>query len=137
MLSSRELLERLSRKKISNARVARVLGVDDSAVTRMHKGGRRITLDEAKKICDAFALDEEEEAERRELSDPVARLLVMHAAEMLSVALAEDDPRVAELAADYRIFSRLAVDPVARASAEIVDGFFRARRLERGAPGSG
>jgi transcriptional regulator with XRE-family HTH domain len=130
MLSSGELVERLKKRGIKQAAVARVLGINASAVTLLFRGDRRLLLDEAKKIVDAFGLDEQS-AGPATISEPVARLQVLHVARALGVTLPPDDPVVAELASDFRAFSEFVSDPKARESVDQVQTFFRTVGLLR------
>jgi antitoxin component HigA of HigAB toxin-antitoxin module len=127
MLSTSELLSLLSDRGIKKAAIARVLGIDPAGVTRLYSGERGLYLDEARKLVDAFKLPVD--SAPPPLTIPIARLLVLHGAEALGAELSPDDPRVQELAQDFRAFSMFATDPRVRESTSAVEGFFQGLRL--------
>lgn len=126
MLSSVELLNRLRERKVKHADIARALNLKPSAVTRMFAGGRRISLDEGKKLVDTFKL---EEPVWDAISEPVAMTLARHAAR--SLAVPENGPGVADLAYDLRAWSAFAAAPDRRDSVDQVEGFLTAMTLRR------
>lgn len=128
MLSEREILEALESKGVPKNEIARTLGIDESGVTRLYSSGRRLKLDEARALVEKFDLPG---AKVTPLSLPVSRLLILHAAESLGVAVKPDDPRVSEIALDFRAFSRFATDPRVRESEDAAAGFFQGLRLAR------
>jgi antitoxin component HigA of HigAB toxin-antitoxin module len=127
MLSTDELLRLLAERGVRKAAIARVLGIDPAGVTRLYSGDRGLYLDEARKLVDAFKLPVD--SATPPLTTPIARLLVLHGAETLGVAISPDDPRVQELALDFRAFSMFATDPRVRESTSAVEGFFQGLRL--------
>jgi len=128
MLSSEELLALMERRKIRRADIARALNVDPARVTEMYKGERRIRLDEAARLVEAFGLDATETT-LSPLSVPIARLLVLYASRRIGRPLAPDDPLVEDLALDFQAFSEFALDSEVRDSAEAIQGFFQALEL--------
>lgn len=126
MLGANELLGILEAKGVKRADIARVLDLPSPRITEMYKGERRLQLDEAKKLVERFEI---EEAALSPLSVPIARLLVLYAAESLGVDVSPDDERVEGLAQEFRAFSEFAADPQARESQEQVQAFFRGLRL--------
>lgn len=130
MLGTTELLQILKERGVSQAKIAKALGVAPPRISEMYKGDRRLLLDEAKKLVEAFGIDDR--GDISPVSEPVARLLALHAARKLSVRLAPDDPLVADLARDLRVFSEFAADPQVRGNEDAVAGFFRALELQAG-----
>lgn len=128
MLAASELLALLEARGITRADIGRVLKLPSSRISEMYNGRRRLQLDEAKKLVEAFRVDESAEP----LSVPIARLLVLYAAEALEAPLSPDDRRVEELARDFRAFSEFATDPRVRSSQEAVAAFFQGLRLAPG-----
>lgn len=126
MLSSADLLRMLEERKIKRSAIAAVMGIDPAGVTRLYDGDRKLTLDEAKRLVEAFNLNG---VASNPLSVPIARLLVLYAADALQARLEPEDPRVEELARDLRAFSMFAADPQVRESTEAVQGFFQGLRL--------
>jgi predicted XRE-type DNA-binding protein len=133
VLNSSQLLARLSEAEIKNVDIARALGIPESRVSEMRAGKRRIKLDEAVKLVDAFDLDPEADASQiTPLTMPIARLLVLHVAQSLRADLPEET--VADLAADLRAFALFASDPQVRDSLQAADGFLQALRIRRKVP---
>lgn len=132
VLNSTQLLARLTDAEIKNVEIARVLGIPESRVSEMRAGKRRIKLDEAVKLVEAFELEADQPATITPLTTPIARLLVLHVAQSLSVELQEDV--LADLAADIRAFAIFAADPQVRDSLQAADGFLRALRVRRKVP---
>lgn len=130
VLTTVELLARLTDKGVKNAEIARALGVTPSRVTEMFKGDRAIKLDEAVKLVEAFGLESPPSQKAPALPVPVARLIVLYIAAELGVT----DPnrhQVQALAEDVRAFAEFVNDPVARGSIEAAEVFFQAMRLRR------
>ena len=134
VLNSTQLLARLSDREIKNVEIARVLGIPESRVSEMRAGNRRIKLDEAVKLVQAFKLegDGSAAAEITPLTTPVARLLVLHVATSVQAELT--DEQVSELATDLRAFATFVADPQVRDSVQAADGFFQALRMRRKVP---
>lgn len=133
VLDSNQLLARLSDAGIKNVEIARVLKIPESRVSEMRAGNRRIKLDEAVKLVDAFKLEGETGASPiTPLTIPIARLLVLHVAGTLGVDLADD--QLADLAADLRAFATFVADPQVRDSVQAADGFLQALRIRRKVP---
>lgn len=110
MISSRQLLDRLTEMGAKRALIASVLGVDPSAVTLMFAGKRRIRLDEARLLVDHFQLADDQAAE---LDLATIGLLVQHVADAVGVPLADGDPLVGTLSAELQSFIRFG-SPAAR-----------------------
>lgn len=128
MLAADELLKLLEDRGVSRADIGRALKLPSSRISEMYKGRRRLHLDEAKKLVETFRIEESAPGSEP-LSVPIARLLVLYAAERLETPLSPDDRRVEELAQEFRAFSEFATDPRARTSQEAVAAFFRGLRL--------
>lgn len=131
MLSSGELLARLTGRKIKQKAIADVLGIDQPGVSRMLDGRRTISLDEGKKLVEAFDLEDEDEMVRRGLSSPVARRVARHAAASLGIDIADGDGRLDQLAEDLSAFAVFIAMPGARDSVERTDAFFQALEVVR------
>ena len=136
MLTTGELLARLEERGIKNADIARVLNVSPSRVTEMKKGERRIQLDEAVKLVEAYKLESPLGPQPvTALPASVARLIVLYIAASLAEP-AEVRPTVEELAADIQAFSEFVTDPAVRESLASAEAFFQAMRLRRSIPGT-
>jgi DNA-binding Xre family transcriptional regulator len=131
MLSSEQLIELLSARNIPKNEIAKTLGRDNSAVSRMFGNARSVKLDEAKALVERFDLQAPDSPPLSPLSLPVARLLILYAADRLGLSLDPADPRVEELAQDFRAFSRFAADPQVRENADAAAGFLQGVRLGR------
>lgn len=128
MLGASELLSILDQRGVSRADIGRVLKLPSSRVSEMYSGRRRLQLDEAKKLVEHFGVEESVNP----LTTPIARLLVLHAAEALSLSIEPDDQRVEAIARDFRAFSQFAADPRVRESVETAQGFLQGLRLAPG-----
>lgn len=133
MLSADELLAALRERGVKNAEIAELLDLPSSRVSELFSGKRRLQLDEAKKLVERYQLEDRVNP----LSLPIARLLVLYGADALDVDIAPDDPRVEELARDFRAFSMFANDPRVRESEEVVQAFFQGLRLAPGRTSEG
>lgn len=133
VLSADELLAMLDQRGISRAEIGRKLGIPASRVSEMYTGKRRLQLDEAKRLVESYQLEEQ----TAPLNEPIARLLVLYAAEELGARVRPEDDRVGELAKAFLAFSRFATDPQVRTSEAAVEGFFRGYRLAQGQAGAG
>ena len=131
MLSTAQLLKVLEDKQISQRAIADALGIAPPRVSELYAGRRHLRLDEAKKLVERFGVPESAAPSLSPLSLPVARLLILHAAQNLGMALDPEDPRIEELAKDYRAFSAFAADPRVRESADAAGGFLQGMRLGR------
>lgn len=135
MLTTRELLARLREKGVKNADIARALNVTPSRVTELFDNRRALKLDEAVKLAAAFELIEPLSSRRESPLPPaIARLAVSHIAAQLGIPLAEDDPRLRELAEDLRAFVEFVNDPKVRESIDLAMAFLQAMRIRRPAP---
>lgn len=133
VLNSTQLLARLSDLGIKNVEIARVLKIPESRVSEMRAGNRRIKLDEAVKLVEAFNLEEVARANPvTPLTTPIARLLVLHVAGSLRQDLPEET--IADLAGDLRAFAQFVADPQVRDSVQAADGFLQALRIRRKVP---
>jgi hypothetical protein len=131
VLNSAQLLARLTDRGVKNVQIARALAIPESRVTEMRSGKRRIKLDEAAKLVDAFEL-ETEGGEITPLTTPIARLLVLHLADSLDVDIPE--PKLSELAADFRVFSTFVSNPRVRDSVDAAGAFLQGVRLRKQVP---
>lgn len=141
MLSAAEILNALRDRGVSQADICRVLDLKSSRVAEMYnavdgKPGihRRLHLDEARKLVEAFGLESAEPVSP--LSEQVARLVVLHVAQAFGVQARPDDERVEETALTIRAFSQFAADPAVRDSEEAVTGFFQGFLLAQGRAGA-
>lgn len=131
VLGSNELLDilrdRIARDVMKNADIERVLDLPSSRVSEILAGTRRIRLDEAKKLVEAFELEESSPP----LSEPVARLVVVWTAERLGAAVRPEDPQVADTALDLVELAKFAASPAGRKSVEAFEGFLHGIRLRQ------
>jgi hypothetical protein len=58
MLGTQQLLATLEARGVSQAEMARVLNLPSSRISEMYAGKRQIKLDEAKRLVEAFDLDD-------------------------------------------------------------------------------
>jgi hypothetical protein len=130
MLTTRELLARLTDAGVKNGQIAKCLGVSPSRVTEMFAGTRRINLDEAVKLVAQFDLEEPPSRRASPLPAPIARLVVLYIAAELG-ALESNPAKVEALAQDVRAFAEFVTDPQVRESTEAAELFFQAMRLRR------
>lgn len=107
MFDTKGLLLALRSRGVSNAEIARAVGLPDSRIAEIFGGRRQVKLDEAKRLVDAFSLEEPVSA-AEPISDDVARLLVLHIAARAGASLDPADALVQELAADLTAFARFA-----------------------------
>jgi hypothetical protein len=136
VLTTGELLARLDERGVKNADIARVLNVSPSRVTEMKKGERRIQLDEAVKLVEAYSLESPSGPHPvPALPASVARLIVLYITASLAEP-AESRPSVEELAADIQAFAEFVTDPTVRESIESAEAFFQAMKLRRSIPGT-
>jgi transcriptional regulator with XRE-family HTH domain len=130
MITTVELLAQLKAKNISNADVARTLGLAPSRITEMRKGERALKLEEAVKLVAVYGLSEQAPSQRvSPLPAPISRLVVRYLAAELGASPTEE--QVAELAEDVRAFAEFVADPQVRESLDSAEAFFRAMRLRR------
>lgn len=134
VLDSRELLAQLDARGVRNADIARALKIDPARVTEMKKGQRRLLLDEAVKLVEAFELESGPAAPP--LHPAVPLLIARHIVGALGLKLKPDDPRLQELVADLSAFSRFVRDPQVRESLEAAEQFFLAMNLRRASAGA-
>jgi hypothetical protein len=134
VLTTKELLARLRDRGAKNADIARALSVAPSRVTEMYDGTRALKLDEAVKLVEVFALEQEPGPPVPALPAPVSQLIVLHIARELGRPLKPDAPQLQELAEDLRAFSEFVTDPKVRESIDLAMAFFQALRLRRRAP---
>jgi transcriptional regulator with XRE-family HTH domain len=126
MFDTKGLLAALERKGISKADMARALNLPSPRITEMYSGKRRVLLDEAKRLVDAFRLDQSDQIEP--ISEGVARLLALHIANRLGKPLSSDDPLVQELAEDLQAFSNFARRQSQAPTADAAAGFLAGRQ---------
>jgi len=125
MFDTETLLEMLKARGIKNADIARAVGLPSPRITEMFNRTRKINLDEAKRIVEAFRLDEPEQSDP--LSEGVARLLALHVANRVGRPLLPEDGTVQELAEDLQAFARFAWHRRTHLTAEATQGFFAGR----------
>jgi antitoxin component HigA of HigAB toxin-antitoxin module len=125
MIGANELLTILRDRGVKNADIATLLELPSSRVAELYSGRRRLRLDEAKKLVEHYRIEERISP----LTVPIARQLVLYAADQMGLPLAPDDPRTDELARDFRAFSIFATDPRVRESEEAAAAFFQGLRL--------
>jgi hypothetical protein len=131
VLTTAELLARLTERGIRNSDIARALGVHPSRVTEMFKGARGIKLDEAAKLVSEFALESPPSQRVSPLPAPVAALIVQHVALQLGHPLEEGSSQLQALSEDIRAFAEFVTDPKVRESIDLAMAFFQAMRLRR------
>jgi transcriptional regulator with XRE-family HTH domain len=129
MLGTNQLLEALQERGVSQAEMARVLRLPSPRISEMYAGKRQIKLDEAKRLVDAFGLDDVQAAPP--INEQTARLLVLHVANRLRLPLSPDDDRVQELALDFQAFSKFARAHLPAPSPDATSGFLEGRRSDR------
>jgi transcriptional regulator with XRE-family HTH domain len=127
VLTTDQLLARLRERKIKNADIARTLGITPSRVTEIFNGDRRVLLDEAVKLAQAYGLEPEPKA--TPLPPQMIRLSVLYVAAVLGVPLERTEERMADILATLRAFSEFVADPKVRRSVESAEGFFQAMLL--------
>lgn len=134
MRSTSDILAALKDKGVTHERIGVVLGITTPNATKLYnpasKTGkpRKLSYDEGLKLIEEFGLSEAP-ANLEPLSEPVARLVVLHVANVLGASPSADV--LDELAQDVAAFSEFVADPHARQSAEQVTGFLRALRSPR------
>lgn len=128
MLSADELLTLLRKRGVKNAQIERALKLPSSRVSELFKGERQLKLHEYKKLVEEFGLEELSPS----LSEPIARLMVLYAAERLGAEMRPEDPQVEELAQEFAALSRFAADPDVRPSLDAFQAFLQGLRLGRG-----
>ena len=132
MFSTVELLALLDEAGVKQKDVAAVLGVAAPRISALYAGDRRLQLDEAKKLVEHFGIAEMVATPQPiPLPIQVARLLILHAASYLGLRVGPMDPRVEELARDFRAFSKFALDPLVRESSEAAGAFLQGMSLAR------
>jgi transcriptional regulator with XRE-family HTH domain len=129
MLGTQQLLAALEARGISQAEMARVLGLPSSRISEMYAGKRQIKLDEAKRLVDAFGLDDSSPVPS--INEQTARLLILHVANQLRVPMRPEDDRLQELALDFQAFSRFARAHLPAPSPEATLGFLEGRKSDR------
>lgn len=131
VLTTAELLARLTERGIKNKAIAEALGVHPSRVTEMFKGERSIKLDEAAKLVSEFGLESPPSQKVPALPAPVAALIVQHVALQLGRPLEEGSSQLQALSEDIRAFAEFVTDPKVRESIDLAMAFFQAMRLRR------
>lgn len=132
MFGTDQLLEALAARGISQVEIARVLHLPSSRISEMYAGKRQVKLDEAKKLVDAFGL--EDQPSTPPINEQIARLLILHVANQLGVSMPLPDELVQELALDFQAFSRFARAHLPAPSPEATLGFLAGRRSDREPP---
>jgi hypothetical protein len=134
VLNTEQLLARLRDKGIRNGDIAKTLSINPSRVTEIMKGDRRVLLDEAVKLVQAFELEPETKA--TPLPASMIRLIVLYVGTVLGAPQERIQARLEELTAALRAFSEFVSDPKVRRSSESAEGFFQALLLARPTAGS-
>lgn len=129
VIGSAELLAALKARNITQTAISRVLNVDPSQISQLYKGARQLKLDEAKRLVEAFDLDES--SATPPISEQTARLLILHVADTFGIRLAASDSRVQELALDFQAFSKFARAHLPAPSPDATSGFLYGRRSDR------
>ena len=127
VITTSELLCRLTERNIRNVDMARVLGLAASRISEMRAGRRDIKLDEAAKLAMAFDLEEAHSV----ISDAALAVIIKHIAEVLGKSIDDHGSTLRELTADLSAFVQSQTDPTMR-SATAVAGFLRGLRIGRG-----
>jgi hypothetical protein len=127
VLDTQELLRLLNERKIPNGEIARALNLNPSRITELKKGERRLLLDEAVKLVQAFELEPAPQASP--IPHSIMRLVVRHVADRLRCPL--EEPLLEDVAEDLRAFSEFAASPRVRRSIDAAEAFFAAMRLRR------
>lgn len=127
MFGTDELLSAIEARGISQVEMARVLRLPSSRISEMYAGKRQVKLDEAKKLVDAFGL--EDQPAIPPISEQTARILILHVANQLGAAM--PDELLQELALDFQAFSRFARAHLPAPSPESTLGFLAGRRSDR------
>jgi transcriptional regulator with XRE-family HTH domain len=128
MLTTEQILNELADRGVKSADIARVLKIDPSGVARLKHGSRRLLLDEAIKLMEAFRL-ERPLSQVSLLPTESARLIVRYVAEELKARVSEEQIR--EIAEDVRAFAEFVNEPKAPRSVEAAEAFFDAMRIRR------
>jgi hypothetical protein len=126
MFDTKGLLAALERKGVSRADIGRALNLPSPRITEMYSGKRRVLLDEAKRLVDAFRLEDRDQVEP--ISEAVARLLARHVAKRLGKPLTGDDALLQELAEDLRAFASFAQHQHPAPTADAAAGFLAGRQ---------
>jgi transcriptional regulator with XRE-family HTH domain len=129
VIDTAELLARLKAREISQAAVARALNLDPAQISKLYSGIRQIKLDEAKRLVEAFRLDDKSVAPP--INEQTARLLILHVADTLGIDLPPSDERVATLAADFQAFSQFARGRLPSPTPDATAGFLTGRATAR------
>ena len=129
VLTTVELLDRLTARGVKKADIARCLNVHPSRVTEMWKGERTIKLDEAAKLVAQFDLESLPAQRVSPLPASIARLIVQYVSHELGAR--HDPAQLEELSQDIRAFAEFVADPSVRGSVESAEAFFQAMRLRR------
>jgi hypothetical protein len=122
-----ELLGAIEARGISQVEMARVLRLPSSRISEMYAGKRQVKLDEAKKLVEAFGLDDQPSTPP--ISEQTARILILHVANRLAAAVT--DELLQELALDFQAFSRFARAHLPAPSPEATLGFLAGRQSDR------
>lgn len=132
VFTTAELIAALRERGVRNKDIERALDYPSSRVSDMLSGKRRILLDEAAFLARHFQL--EDRPPPSDLPTSIAKLAIMAIANELGSPLAPHDPRLSEIAADFRAFLRFVADPQVRDRADLVEGFLAALRMRREIP---
>lgn len=130
MFGTDELLHALESRGVAQAEMARVLGLPSSRISEMYARKRQVKLDEAKKLVDAFGLEDAPSVPP--INEQIARLLILHVANRLNAPCS--DTVLQELALDFQAFSRFARAHLPAPSPESTLGFLAGRYSDRAPP---
>jgi hypothetical protein len=132
MINTSELLEMLRQQGIPKGKIAKALGINPSRITDLFDRKRKLSLDEAVILMEAFDLEEPQPAPvASPVPAQVTRLIVQYVAQELGCPLEDNEALIEDLSQDVRAFSELVVDPRYRHNIEAAEAFFQAMRLRR------
>jgi cyanate lyase len=126
MFDTKRLLDALRARGLSNAEISRAVGLPSSRIAEIFGGRRQVKLDEAKRLVEAFQLEERLD-DIDLLNADLARLLVLHVSRRVGDNLSPDDPIVQELAEDLAAFARFVQRQGQPPSPATAEGFLAGR----------
>lgn len=132
MMRTPELLRKLTERKVTKSAIARAIGVSNSRVTELYKGGRKLSLDEAATLAERFDLEREQIPKVPPLPPAVYEAIVLYVAAEIGA-----DPSaqlVQELGQDVRAFAQYVRDPAVADRIDLANQFFEMMRLRRPDP---
>jgi hypothetical protein len=134
--SSDEILAALKAKRVSQAAIAKVLGVATKNANALYKPvaktgkTRKLTYDEGRLLIAEFGLASVDvETAPPTLSLDVAKLVTQYLADRLGSQVAPDDPLIEDVARDIRAFARFANSSLQTDSPMHAEGFLEGLRF--------